>query len=82
MGSDVNAEPEVLTPELLGRLSRGEEEAWYSFVSAYEGRLYGYLYRLEGNSEDALDLIHDVFYRSWRSIYIFLDGERSLPVLF
>ena len=82
VGSDVNAEPEVLTPELLGRLSRGEEEAWYSFVSAYEGRLYDYLYRLEGNSEDALDLTQEVFYRAWRSIHTFREGERVLPWLY
>ncbi|SMB91034.1 RNA polymerase sigma factor [Deinococcus hopiensis] len=82
VGSDVNAEPDVLTPELLARLGRGEEEAWYSFVSAYEGRLYGYLYRLEGNSEDALDLTQEVFYRAWRSIGTFRPGERVLPWLY
>jgi len=82
VGPDVTAEPDVLTPDLLARLSSGEEEAWHNFVSRYEGRLYGYLYRLEGNAEDALDLTQEVFYRAWRSIKTFREGERVLPWLY
>ncbi|WP_034403977.1 RNA polymerase sigma factor [Deinococcus sp. RL] len=82
VGSDVTPEPDVLSPELLARLSRGDEAAWYDFVSAYEGRMYAYLYRLEGNAEDALDLTQEVFYRAWRSIRTFRPGERVLPWLY
>ncbi|MPY66143.1 RNA polymerase sigma factor [Deinococcus sp. SDU3-2] len=82
VGSDVTPEPDVLPPELLDRLSRGDEAAWYDFVSAHEGRMYAYLYRLEGNAEDALDLTQEVFYRAWRSIRTFRPGERVLPWLY
>ncbi|MFC4639018.1 RNA polymerase sigma factor [Deinococcus hohokamensis] len=74
--------PDLLAPELLERLVAGDEAAWYAFVQTYEGRMYGYLYRLEGNSEDALDLTQEVFYRAWRSIRTFRAGERVLPWLY
>ncbi|GAA5511429.1 ECF RNA polymerase sigma factor SigW [Deinococcus carri] len=81
-GRDVTSEPDILTPELLTRLRDGEEAAWHAFVSAYEARMYAYLYRLEGNAEDALDLTQEVFYRAWRSIRTFREGERVLPWLY
>ncbi|MBZ9752928.1 sigma-70 family RNA polymerase sigma factor [Deinococcus sp. HMF7604] len=74
--------PDVISPELLARLTAGDEGAWFDFVQEYEGRMYGYLYRLEGNSEDALDLTQEVFYRAWRSIRTFRVGERVLPWLY
>ncbi|GAA5435157.1 RNA polymerase sigma factor [Deinococcus aquaticus] len=73
---------DLVSPELLTRLVAGEEAAWFEFVQEYEGRMYGYLYRLEGNSEDALDLTQEVFYRAWRSIRTFRPGERVLPWLY
>ncbi|GGO20174.1 RNA polymerase sigma factor [Deinococcus humi] len=73
---------DLVSPELLERLKAGDEAAWYAFVQEYEGRMYGYLYRLEGNSEDALDLTQEVFYRAWRSIHTFRPGERVLPWLY
>lgn len=79
---DTQAPTDLLTPEMHGRLMAGEEAAWHDFVSEYEGRMYGYLYRLEGNSEDALDLTQEVFYRAWRFISTFRSGERVLPWLY
>ncbi|GAA5440012.1 hypothetical protein Dcae01_01521 [Deinococcus caeni] len=76
------APADLISPELLERLTAGEERAWFEFVQEYEGRMYGYLYRLEGNSEDALDLTQEVFYRAWRSIRTFRPGERALPWLY
>jgi RNA polymerase sigma-70 factor (ECF subfamily) len=76
------APADLISPELLERLTAGEERAWFEFVQEYEGRMYGYLYRLEGNSEDALDLTQEVFYRAWRSIRTFRAGERVLPWLY
>ena len=73
---------EILTPAALRSLASGDEAAWHAFVSAHEGRMYNYLFRLEGNKEDALDLTQDVFYRAWRSIGTFRAGERVLPWLY
>ncbi len=74
--------PDLLAPEVHARLAAGDEAAWHEFVSTYENRMYGYLYRLEGNSDDALDLTQEVFYRAWRSIATFHPGERVLPWLY
>ncbi|PNY81588.1 RNA polymerase sigma factor [Deinococcus koreensis] len=82
MSAPTDPPADALAPERLERLLAGEESAWYDFVQEYEGRMYGYLYRLEGNSEDALDLTQEVFYRAWRSIRTFRSGERVLPWLY
>lgn len=73
---------EVLTPEVLGELRAGDERAWHALISAHEGRMYNYLFRLEGNKDDALDLTQEVFFRAWRSIATFRAGERVLPWLY
>ncbi|RJF73213.1 sigma-70 family RNA polymerase sigma factor [Deinococcus cavernae] len=73
---------DLLTRERHARLLAGDEAAWHAFVTEYEQRMYGYLYRLEGNSEDALDLTQEVFYRAWRSMNTFRAGERVLPWLY
>ena len=75
-------EAEVLTPETLGQLRAGDEAAWHALISAHEARMYNYLFRLEGNQDDALDLTQEVFYRAWRSIGTFREGERILPWLY
>lgn len=76
------SEAEVLTADALARLKTGDEEAWHAFVSAFESRMFNYLFRLEGNKEDALDLTQEVFYRAWRSISTFKPGEKVLPWLY
>lgn len=80
--ADITTPADLLTPEQHGRLVVGDEAAWHEFITDYENRMYGYLYRLEGNSDDALDLTQEVFYRAWRSIGTFRPGERVLPWLY
>lgn len=63
-------------------LRAGDEAAWFRLISEYEGRIYGYLYRLEGNPENALDLTQEVFYRAWRSFGTFQPEQRLLPWLY
>lgn len=75
-------ESDILTAEELACLSTGDQAAWAALISRYENRMYGYLYRLEGNSDDALDLTQEVFFRAWRSIHTFRAGERLLPWLY
>lgn len=79
---DGTAPTDLLPEELHARLVAGDEEVWHRFITEYEGRIYGFLYRLEGNGEDALDLTQEVFYRAWRSIRTFRAGERVLPWLY
>ena len=73
---------DLLNEDRHARLLAGDEAAWHAFVTEYEQRMYGYLYRLEGNSEEALDLTQEVFYRAWRSMNTFRAGERVLPWLY
>lgn len=73
---------DLLSAERHALLLSGDQNAWFEFVSEYENRMYGYLYRLEGSSEDALDLTQEVFYRAWRSMHTFRPGERVLPWLY
>jgi RNA polymerase sigma-70 factor (ECF subfamily) len=73
---------DILTKEALTRLRTGDEAAWHAFVSTHESRMYNYLFRLEGNKDDALDLTQEVFYRAWRSIATFRENERVLPWLY
>ena len=73
---------DLLTEDMHAKLLSGDEAAWHAFITEYENRMYGYLYRLEGNSEDALDLTQEVFYRAWRSMNTFRAGERVLPWLY
>ncbi|MFC4452937.1 RNA polymerase sigma factor [Deinococcus sonorensis] len=74
--------PERLTVEQLEELTAGDEAAWYRFVAEHEHRMYAYLFRLEGNADDAMDLTQEVFYRAWRGIHTFRAGERLLPWLY
>lgn len=73
---------DLLGADVHTQLAAGDQAAWHQFITAYEGRIYGYLYRLEGNSENALDLTQEVFFRAWRSIHTFRVGERVLPWLY
>ena len=72
----------VLDGARLERLRAGDEAEWYGLIKAHEGRLYGYLYRLEGHPQEALELTQEVFYRAWRSVHTFRAGERLAPWLY
>ena len=80
--ADTPLQETVLDGDQLERLRAGDEGAWFELISAHEKRLYGYLYRLEGHAEEALELTQDVFYRAWRSISTFRAGERLAPWLY
>ncbi|WP_261663229.1 RNA polymerase sigma factor [Deinococcus sp. Marseille-Q6407] len=82
--SPPTADPQadLIGAEQHALLLAGDEQAWFQLIQEYEGRIYGYLYRLEGNSDNALDLTQEVFYRAWRSFGTFQPGQRFLPWLY
>ncbi len=68
--------------DLITRVCKGDVEAYNHLVSRWEKRVYNYLLRLTGNSEDSLDLTQDVFLKAWQSIRKLDDTARFGPWLF
>ncbi|MGA1530359.1 MAG: sigma-70 family RNA polymerase sigma factor [Kiritimatiellia bacterium] len=54
--------------ELVARAQSDDAEAYNELVRRNHGRVYGLLYNLTSNKEDAEDLAQDVFYRAYRAI--------------
>ncbi|HWG85824.1 MAG TPA: RNA polymerase sigma factor [Deinococcales bacterium] len=66
----------------LEALKRGDQPAWEAVIVTHQDRILNYLYHLEGNYEDALDLTQEAFFRAWRGIKTFREGEDFLPWLY
>src|SRR5882672_1270447 len=63
------AEPRPnLEAQFIERLKRGEAAAFELLVSERSGEIYGLLYRLTENSEEARDLTQETFLRAFQSI--------------
>ena len=54
--------------QFIERLKKGEEAAFESLVSERSGEIYGLLYRLTENREEARDLTQETFLRAFQSI--------------
>ncbi|CAM3361746.1 RNA polymerase sigma factor [Zobellia roscoffensis] len=50
---------------LIGRLKKGEEDAFIYLVDHYNKRLYGYALSLTNNHALAEDILQNVFLRTW-----------------
>ena len=63
--------------EFIERLQRGEAAAFEELVAERSGEIYGLLFRLTENSEEARDLTQETFLRAFQSIGSFR-GEADL----
>ncbi len=63
--------------EFIERLKRGEAAAFEEWVADRSGEIYGLLFRLTENSEEARDLTQETFLRAFQSIGRFR-GEADL----
>jgi RNA polymerase sigma factor (sigma-70 family) len=65
--------PESTIPdeELIKSVQAGHASAFDQLIERYKGRLYGVLYNMLGNHEDAADLSQDVFLKAFKSIHKF-----------
>jgi RNA polymerase sigma-70 factor (ECF subfamily) len=63
--------------QFIERLKQGEASAFEILIAERSGEVYGLLYRLTENSEDARDLTQETFLRAFQSIGSFR-GESDL----
>ncbi len=63
--------------EFIERLKRGEAAAFEEWVADHSGEIYGLLFRLTENSEEARDLTQETFLRAFQGIGRFR-GEADL----
>jgi len=65
MAEEAPVNPDI---ELVGRTQAGDARAFDELVVKYSPRLYGLVYNMTANHEDANDLLQDVFAKAFRSI--------------
>jgi len=65
MAEEAPVNPDI---ELVGRTQAGDARAFDELVVKYSPRLYGLVYKMTANHEDANDLLQDVFAKAFRSI--------------
>src|SRR5881394_2036744 len=63
--------------QFIERLKRGDAAAFETLVKERSGEIYGLLYRLTENGEEARDLTQETFLRAFQSIVHFR-GESDL----
>ena len=68
--------------DLITGARKGDVEAFNHLVSRWEKRVYNYLLRLTGRSEDSLDLSQDVFLKAYQNLRKLDDPARFGPWLF
>jgi RNA polymerase sigma-70 factor (ECF subfamily) len=70
LGASAMAEAAPLNPDiqLVARTQAGDARAFDELVVKYTPRLYGLVYNMTSNHEDANDLLQDVFAKAFRSI--------------
>ena len=67
----------VVDVEFIERLKRGEAAAFEILITEHSGEIYGLLFRLTENSEEARDLTQETFLRAFQNIDRFR-GEADL----
>ncbi len=68
-------EPEALD-DLLGRVRRGDREAFLLLTRAYQRKVFALAYAFFRNKEDALDLVQETFLRVFQKIDTYQEGRR------
>jgi RNA polymerase sigma-70 factor (ECF subfamily) len=53
---------------LVERCRRNDEAAFHEVIERYKNKVYNYIFRMMGNSDDAEDLTQEVFIRLYTSI--------------
>src|SRR6266404_3650066 len=62
------AQPDVSELELVKQCQRGDSTAFDEMVVRYRTRVFGMIYNMVHNEQDAWDLAQDSFLKAWKSI--------------
>src|SRR5256886_3479257 len=62
------AQPDVSELELVKQCQRGDSRAFDELVVRYRTRVFGMIYNMVHNEQDAWDLAQDTFVKAWKSI--------------
>jgi len=62
------AQADVSELDLVKRCQAGDTEAFDELVTRYRTRIFGMIYNMVHNEQDAWDLAQDSFVKAWRSI--------------
>jgi RNA polymerase sigma-70 factor, ECF subfamily len=62
------AEADVPDAELVRQAQDGDSAAFDALVSRYRSRIFGMIYNMVHNEQDAWDLAQDSFVKAWKSI--------------
>jgi RNA polymerase sigma-70 factor (ECF subfamily) len=73
---------EVEDRDLVLRARKGSVESYNTLVSRWEKRIYNYLLRIIGNTEDAFDLCQDAFLKAYQNLPKLDDAGRFGPWLY
>lgn len=52
----------------ISRAKSGDQEAFEAIFQLYERQIYGFIYRMMGNAEDANDLTQECFVRAYKAL--------------
>src|SRR5471030_136072 len=62
------AQPDVSELDLVKQCQAGDSEAFDQLVGRYRTRVFGMIYNMVHNEQDAWDLAQDSFLKAWKSI--------------
>lgn len=68
--------------KLIQQAKRGDRTAFAALVDEYRNKIFGYLLRMVGNREDALDLAQETFLRVYSNLDSFNVGQPFKPWLY
>ena len=71
------AEADVPELELVKKAQAGDAAAFDELVGRFRNRVYGMIYNMVHNEQDAWDLAQDSFLKAWKSIGRFRNCRRE-----
>src|ERR1700712_2102263 len=76
------AQADVSELDLVKRCQDGDSEAFDQLVTRYRTRVFGMIYNMVHNEQDAWDLAQDSFVKAWKSIARFRGQSSFYPWIY